>query len=257
MDKTKLKFGLLRSKKDDNEKLVCFNYEHIDIPIKFSLKDKVKQVYNQGEANSCSANSTANALQMSDIRNCIHSPISRLYLYFCTRYLDNNKMLPITDSGATLKAVFDALISYHTIPELNYVYNLEKINNVPPQHIFMEAINKNLNPIISYRRVYPSKYSFKYILYKLKRPILCGMLVYSNFMKLTKENPFLSLPNKDVDECLGGHAVVIISYDDVSGSFGVLNSHGSDFADNGYFYLPYEYALNPELAFEFYVINGE
>ena len=148
-------------------------------------------------------------------------------------------MLPVTDSGATLKAVFDALITYQTLPETSYKYDIENINKIPPQNIFYEAIHKNLNPIISYRRIYPSKYSFKYVLYKLKLPILCGIMVYSNFMSLTKENPILSLPSKD-DECLGGHAVVLISYDDNTGLLGVLNSHGQEFADDGYFYLPYK-----------------
>ena len=79
-------------------------------------------------------------------------------------------------------------------------------------------------------------------------------MVYSNFFKLTKDNDILCLPSAS-DEVLGGHAVVIISYDDTTGTFGILNRHGSDFADGGYFRLKYEYALNPDLAFEYYVVS--
>ena len=53
----------------------------------------------------------------------------------------------------------------------------------------------------------------------------------------------------------GGHAVVLVGYNDTTQTFDVLNSHGSGFADGGYFRLKYEYALTPDLAFEFYVIN--
>ena len=79
-------------------------------------------------------------------------------------------------------------------------------------------------------------------------------MVYSNFFKLTKEHDILNVPLAS-DEVLGGHAVVIISYSDETETFGILNSHGSDFADGGYFRLKYEYALNPDLAFEYYVVD--
>ena len=95
--------------------------------------------------------------------------------------------------------------------------------------------------------MYPSNFSCKYVLDQLKKLILSGILVYYNFKKLTKENPYLSLPSKD-DECLGAHAVVIFSYDDSSKFLGILNSHGFNFAADGYFYLSYEYALNSDLA---------
>ena len=54
---------------------------------------------------------------------------------------------------------------------------------------------------------------------------------------------------------LGMHAVLIVGYDDNEGVFIVVNSHGKDFGNNGQFKLGYEYALSPDLAFEFWVIN--
>ena len=100
----------------------------------------------------------------------------------------------------------------------------------------------------------PTKYNLKYILGYLKKPIPFGLMVYSNFFKITKDNDILCLHSTS-DEMLGGHAVVLIGYDDTTQTFNVLNSHGSDFADGGYFRLKYEYALNPDLAFEYYVVN--
>ena len=88
----------------------------------------------------------------------------------------------------------------------------------------------------------------------IQTPILCGIQVYSNFMRMTKEDDILALPSAD-DELLGGHAVVIIGFDDQSETFEILNSHGSDFANNGYFRIKYEYLLNSDMAFEFYVVN--
>ena len=219
---------------------------------KFNLKDKVKQVFDQGNLNSCSANATANLLSLSDKLN-INSNVSRLYLYFCTRWLDNNKILPVQDQGATLKSVFNALTQYHYIDEQKYPYFEFMVNDIPYKHIFEQAI-KNKCPIISYRQIVPSKYSIKYILYKLKLPILFGMSVYSNFLDLTKEDDILNVPN-DKHEFLGNHAVLIVGYDDTTETFDILNSHGPEFSDNGYFRMKYEYILNPNLCFEFYCVQ--
>ena len=254
MSDKKFCFGLKKSKTDPTDHIVSFNYEKIEFPSKFSLKDRVKQVYDQLNLNSCSANATASFLSLSDKTNVLNCNISRLYLYFCTRWIDNNKMLPVQDQGATLKSVFSAICQYHYIDEEKYPYLTSKVNDIPDKHIFEEAIKLNKCPITSYRQILPSKYSIKYILYKLKMPILFGMQVFSRFMEITKDNDILPMPEND--ELLGAHAVVIVGFDEESETFEVLNSHGSDFANNGYFRMPYSYALNPELCFEYYTINA-
>ena len=87
-DNKKLFFGLKRSKEDPKErKLSMPQCDIIDLPSSFSLKEKVKQIYDQSCLNACSANATASFLSLSDKVDC---NISRLFLYFCTRYVDNN-----------------------------------------------------------------------------------------------------------------------------------------------------------------------
>ena len=83
-------------------------------------------------------------------------------------------------------------------------------------------------------------------------PILFGMDVYSNFMDLTKENDILPLPKKN-DKAIGMHAVLIAGFDDETQTFDILNSHGTDWGNGGYFRMPY--ALNPDLCFEFYCVH--
>ena len=230
MSDKRLFFGLKRSKIDPKErKLSIGPNADIDLPNQYSLKDKVKQVYDQLAVNSCSANAAANFLSTGGNVDCC---ISRLYLYFCTRYIDNNYMMPISDNGATLRSVFTALASYHVIEEVKYPYLLEKVDSVPPTKIFEEAIKINKSPITSYRQILQTLYNIKYIIGHLHKPILMGMMVYSNFFTLTKDNDILSLPSKE-DEMLGGHAIVLIGYSDETQTFNILNSHGSSFADGG------------------------
>ena len=108
-DNRKLFFGLKRSKEDPKErKLSMQQCDKIDLPSCFSLKDKVKTVFEQSCLNACSANATASFLSLSDK---VDYNISRLFLYFCTRYIDNNHTLPVEDHGATLRNVFTSLSS--------------------------------------------------------------------------------------------------------------------------------------------------
>ena len=252
MDSKKFFFGLKRSKPDDKDKRVSICYDtKIDLPSSFSLKDKAKQVYHQLTSNSCSSNAAANFLSNSGHVDC---NISRLYMYFCTRYVDNNYIMPVEDHGATLKSVFIALSQYHYIEEVKYPYLIEKVDSIPPKEVFEEAITINKSPITSYRQIIPSEYAIKYIISQCKKPILFGLMVYSNFFRLTKENDILSLPSSS-DEMLGGHAVIIIGYSDETQTFEILNSHGDSFASDGIFRLKYEYALNKDLCFEFYTVN--
>ena len=64
----KLTFGLKKSKSEPQDKLVCFftQCKQVDFPAKFSLKDRVKQVYDQLSLNSCSANAAANFMLLSE-----------------------------------------------------------------------------------------------------------------------------------------------------------------------------------------------
>ena len=165
-DNKKLFFGLKRSTVDPIErKLSMPQCDIIDLPSSFNLKDKVKQVYDQKACNACSANAAANFLSLSDKVDC---NISRLYMYFNSRYIDNNYMLPVEDICSSLGAVFTAISSYHYIDEIKYPYEIEMVNSIPPREIFEEAITVDNCSSISYRKIMPTKYNLRYILAHLK-----------------------------------------------------------------------------------------
>jgi C1A family cysteine protease len=57
------------------------------------------------------------------------------------------------------------------------------------------------------------------------------------------------------EHCLGGHAVMIVGYDDETQHVIVRNSWGTDWGIKGYFWLPYEYVTNMDLAGDFWSIR--
>jgi C1A family cysteine protease len=57
------------------------------------------------------------------------------------------------------------------------------------------------------------------------------------------------------EQMLGGHAVLAVGYDDAKQRFTVQNSWGTSWGDKGFFYMPYEYLTNPNLADDFWTMR--
>ena len=62
----------------------------------------------------------------------------------------------------------------------------------------------------------------------------------------------MPVPN---EECLGGHAVMCVGYDDAKQMFLVRNSLGAGWGQKGYFTIPYQYLTNGDLADDFWTIR--
>ena len=255
-NKPVLKFGLKRSTRDDRDNILSyFEYEKIPLPLQFSLADtKEIIIFDQMELNSCSSNSVCNQIMLSNDK--IKDVPSRLFLYWNSRREDieeDHHSMFIDDSGASLRNTYKALMKYNELPESYYQYDQSKVNALPPYDVYKMA-SRMEKCLLSYRKIVPNEYNIKFILYKIKRPIVVGMVVFSNFIHLTKENCILDRP-KPSDQMLGMHAVLCVGYDDYDSTFIIVNSHGKSFAKNGIFKMRNDYMLNPDLVFELWTIN--
>jgi C1A family cysteine protease len=80
-------------------------------------------------------------------------------------------------------------------------------------------------------------------------PFVVGIAVYDSFesdaVALTGIVP---MPNTKTESLLGGHAVLVVGYDDAHQWFIVRNSWGTSWGAQGYFYLPYAYLTNSNLS---------
>ncbi|MFN7990841.1 MAG: C1 family peptidase [Candidatus Micrarchaeia archaeon] len=80
-----------------------------------------------------------------------------------------------------------------------------------------------------------------------KIPAMFGFTVYSSIRNAIGGK--ITYPTKN-ESVLGGHAVVAVGFDDSmvigpsKGAFIIRNSWGTEWGDNGYGYLPYDYLLN-------------
>ena len=73
-------------------------------------------------------------------------------------------------------------------------------------------------------------------------PIVTGIDVDNSFGELGSSNPKYSASENSIE----GHAVTIVGYDDdkYGGSFRIMNSYGSDWGDDGFFWMTYEDYFN-------------
>lgn len=81
-----------------------------------------------------------------------------------------------------------------------------------------------------------------------------GFLVYPSFESpMVAKTGMVPLP-KPNEVSLGGHAITIVGYDDSKNSFYARNSWGLNWGLKGYFYIPYSYLSNPNLASDAWTI---
>ena len=113
-------------------------------------------------------------------------------------------------------------MKFNNLPERYYKYNESKVNALPSYDVYKTA--SHMEPyLLSYRKVVPIEYNLKFILYKIQRPFVVGMVVHSNFEELTKDNYILERP-KPWHHMFGLHAVLCISFDSFDDTFVILNS---------------------------------
>jgi len=84
-----------------------------------------------------------------------------------------------------------------------------------------------------------------------KKTIIFGAAIFQNATKLNKYNSILNIPNIDIDEYIGSHAMLLVGYDNDKNAFQVANSW--DICD-GIDYISYHY-INSYLSYDFCILH--
>jgi len=80
-------------------------------------------------------------------------------------------------------------------------------------------------------------------------PVVIGILVYSSFeSQMTAQTGNVVMPNPLTENLLGGHAALIIAYDDSKQVMTFQNSWGLSWGDKGFGYLPYAFVSDQNLT---------
>ena len=120
-------------------------------------------------------------------------------------------------------------------PESDWPYDIARFKDRPPQQAADDAANYR---IAHYHRIH-NAIEIKQAL-TLNMPVVIGIAIFESFESAdVARTGAVPIPNQDVEQYLGGHAVLVVGYDDATAHFTARNSWGLDFGMNGYFALPY------------------
>lgn len=240
-------------KKDNPEHVKLFDLHHFDttraaLPTKVDMRPLCPAVYDQGELGSCTANALGAAYEFDQMKQKNkHFVPSRLFIYYNERKIEGTIN---EDSGASLS---DGVMCVHTVgvvPEDMWPYDISKFKVTPSAELYKQAKRHVAG---QYKRVTQNLTQLKTCLSQ-GCPISFGFSVFSSFQsEAVAKTGFVPMP-KPGEENLGGHAVLLVGYDDSKKCFIVRNSWGANWGANGYFYLPYAYVTNPQLSGDFWTI---
>lgn len=214
------------------------------------LRSQCPSVYDQGNLGSCTAQAICFAYEFNQIRQHEESPFipSRLFVYYNERDVDGNTNV---DSGSSLRTASKVVASIGVCKEDEWPYNIDQFTEKPPEELYKEAMN---HKSIRYKKVYQEEDQLKHAL-RMNYPIVFGIAVYESFEGIdTFHTGIVSMPKED-EKMVGGHAIALVGFDDEKKHFIFRNSWGTEWGENGYGYLPYEYVLNENLSSDFWIIE--
>jgi C1A family cysteine protease len=222
----------------------------LKLPVRVDLRGAgMPTVYDQEDLGSCTANSVGGICQYEDNKDGVSIMPSRLFVYYNTRDLEGTVQV---DSGAEIRNTMKAVNSWGYCNESLWPYDTNKFSVKPPPAVYDEA---KAELVTSYNRVTQQAQYIKAALAE-KHPIAFGFMVYSSFESPeVAETGIVSMPRPFSEDPIGGHAVVLVGYDDVKQLFTVRNSWGPNWGDKGYFYMPYQYILDKNFSSDFWIVT--
>ena len=219
------------------------------LPPSFDLRAGFKDVYDQGNLGSCTANAIGGAIEFERLKQKLSDFVpSRLFIYYNERAIEGT--VPI-DSGAMIRDGIKSVASDGVCPEAEWPYDLAKFTRRPTAQCYKDA---KLDRAVSYQRLVQDVNQMKGCLAS-GYPFVFGFTVYQSFESPTvAKTGHAPMPGPG-ERAIGGHAVMAVGYDHGKQWFVCRNSWGAGWGMKGYFTLPFAYFIQPGLAQDFWTIR--
>jgi C1A family cysteine protease len=213
-------------------------------------------IEDQGYIGSCTAHTTIALAEYFQNRAFgRYTDLSRLFLYKATRNLLGWK----GDTGAFMRTAMGALVLFGAPPEEFWQYDERGYDKEPPAWIYNLAQNFQAT---SYFRLDEPGLLKPDLVDRIRGfvangvPSMIGFTAYESIGQAARDKGAIPYP-ANRERVVGGHAVVIVGYDDEKvikntfrrggpetvGAFKIRNSWGPNWGDKGYGWMPYDYVL--------------
>jgi C1A family cysteine protease len=222
-----------------------------DLPasVDLSADPAMPPIYDQGALGSCTANAIAAAVDFENYRqNKEFVTPSRLWIYYQERVIEGTVD---EDAGASLRDGMKAVSKLGVCPESDWPYDIKTFAKKPPQRDYISALK---DKVLLYEAAPQELFALKSVLAS-GLPIVFGFSVYESFEgNAVAKTGVLPMPSPK-ESMIGGHACVLVGYNDAHDRFLVRNSWGAAWGNDGYFEMPYQYPTNASLASDFWAVQ--
>jgi C1A family cysteine protease len=219
------------------------------LPPSVDLRPHCPPVYDQGQLGSCTANAIAAAIEFDLMKENkrVFAP-SRLFIYYNERVIEHTVD---SDSGAMIRDGIKSVSKQGDAPEKEWPYDISKFTVKPSAHVYSDA---KKHRAVQYQRVAQNMTQMRGCLAS-RYPFVIGFTVYQSFeSQEVAQTGVVPMPSPN-EQTVGGHAVLVVGYDDSQQRFMVRNSWGTGWGIQGYFTMPYAYLTQSDLSDDFWTIR--
>lgn len=215
------------------------------LPRQVDLSDSFPIPGAQGQQNSCVGWATAYALKsyqerMEEGWTLEMAEGSPDYNHIFSPAFIYNQINGGQDEGSDINTALQLIVDMGVATLVTMPYNESDYLSQPSGAAFEEAAKfrgaevKRADSLLAIKEALANRL-----------PVVAGIAVYNSLDELRGTDAVYN--NKGSGTLLGGHAVTIVGYDDdkFGGAFKIINSWGRNWGDNGYFWLPYDFAEQP------------
>jgi C1A family cysteine protease len=217
----------------------------LKLPVSVDLTNGFLPAFDQGALGSCTGQALSALYWFRANKNRYRW--SRLFIYYTERLIEGTVNY---DSGATIFDGIKALKKYGVCREKLWEHDISKFKLVPPDRCYRNALRHRVL----------AAYNVRQDLDTMKRRLaagytfVIGIAIYSEFdSDYAARTGIVTMPTKN-SEFLGGHAVIVVGYDNATQKFKFRNSWGTGWGNNGYGTLPYDYLVDPSLTSDMWYI---
>jgi C1A family cysteine protease len=217
--------------------------------VDLSTSPDMPPIYDQGQLNSCTGNALAAAVDFDvHLQTQQFLTPSRLWIWYQERVIEGTVEQNV---GAQIRDGAKVVAKLGSCPESDWPYDPAHFADKPPQRDYTDAL---AHRVLTYATVPQVLWSLKSVLAG-GRPVVFGFAVYSAFESQdVAKSGIVPMPDPS-DQMVGGHAVVLVGYDDAADRFRVRNSWGTSWGQDGYFEMPYLYVTSSSLASDFWALQ--
>jgi|SRR5579875_1024346 len=190
----------------------------------------VRAIRDSGQEASVVGEALATALEMQIKRN-LHQDvnISARYIYYAARQVTGTTN---SDSGASIRDAIGVLAKQGAVEESVWPYKAGEFASKPPA-----AVETATRWLIAQAKSLSGLDEIKSALVE-DGPVVVGISMYQD--GIMSRTGVIPLPSKGA-QVIGGHAIVIVAYDEQRKIFKFVNDWGMGWGDRGYGYISDEY----------------